>query len=206
MSLPNLLTVWRFPAAVLFLAWYLATGQGGFLEGAMPTWVVFLVLLLLTGAAEISDILDGRLARSRGQVSNLGKILDPYADATYHLTVLFCFASDAWGTWVPLWMVMVTYYREAVVHVVRSLGQEQGLYIHAHWTGKAKTTALGIASVVILLWATVRSAMGLSGPAFGEEMTLVSLPFMWIILLFSLWSGTGYAWRNRALFAGLKAR
>ncbi len=205
MSLPNLLTVWRFPAAVLFLAWYLVTGEGGALQGAMPSWVVFLGLLVLTVAVEISDILDGRLARKLGQVSNLGKILDPYADATFHLTVLLCMASDAWGTWVPLWMVMVTYYREVVVHVVRSLGQEQGLYIHAHWTGKAKTTVLGIACIALLLWATIRSAMGLAGPAFEHEMALVALPFLCLIVLLSLWSGTGYVWRNRSLFAGFKA-
>jgi CDP-diacylglycerol---glycerol-3-phosphate 3-phosphatidyltransferase len=206
MSLPNLLTVWRFPAAVLFLVWYLITGKGGVLEGAMPAWAVFLALLVLSIAVEVSDILDGRLARKLGQVSNFGKILDPYADATFHITVLLCFSTEAWGTWVPLWMVMVTYYREVVVHVIRSLGQERGLYIHAHWTGKAKTTVLGIATIALLLWATVRSAMGLSGEAFGEEMALVALPFMVIIVILSLWSGTGYAWRNRELFAGLKAR
>jgi len=206
MTLPNLLTVWRFPAAVFFLAWYLLTGKGGLLEGAMTGWVVFLVLLVLTIAVEVSDILDGSLARKLGQVSNIGKILDPYADATFHTTVLLCFAFDAWETWVPLWMVMVSYYREVVVNVVRKVGQDQGVYIHAHWTGKAKTTVQAIACIALLLWATVRQAMGLQGEPFGAEMSCLAFPFMWLILILSVWSGTGYAWRNRALFSALKAK
>jgi CDP-diacylglycerol--glycerol-3-phosphate 3-phosphatidyltransferase len=43
---------------------------------------------------EASDLLDGHIARMRGQVSELGKVLDPFADSVSRITYFFCFVTS----------------------------------------------------------------------------------------------------------------
>jgi phosphatidylglycerophosphate synthase len=81
LTLPNLLTCFRFVAAPLLLelAWH------GYKDG-------FLILLAL---AFVSDALDGLTARLTGQVTQLGATLDSWADVIIYLTIAIC----AWWLW-----------------------------------------------------------------------------------------------------------
>jgi CDP-diacylglycerol--glycerol-3-phosphate 3-phosphatidyltransferase len=81
LTLPNLLTGFRFVAAVglLWLAWY---GYG----------IAFMMLLAL---AFLTDLLDGLAARLTGQVSQFGAMLDSWADVITYLTT----AIGCWWLW-----------------------------------------------------------------------------------------------------------
>ena len=69
MTLPNILTLFRIALLAPFISMF-------YIDGAWANWVaVFLYLL-----ACITDYFDGKLARTRNEVSNLGKFLDPIAD------------------------------------------------------------------------------------------------------------------------------
>ncbi len=81
LTLPNLLTGFRFVAApiLLWLAW---NGHG----------VAFMVLLAL---AFLTDMLDGMVARLTGQVTPFGATLDSWADVIIYLTIALC----CWWLW-----------------------------------------------------------------------------------------------------------
>ncbi|MHC4598896.1 MAG: CDP-diacylglycerol--glycerol-3-phosphate 3-phosphatidyltransferase, partial [Planctomycetota bacterium] len=155
MTVPNLLTFLRFFLAPVFLLVYLGSGHGAFLEPILSARAAYIVCLVVVLLSEVSDLLDGYLARRLGQVSNLGKILDPYADSTFHLTCFFAFTTNAHGGWIPLWAVMVLFYREVLIHVVRKLGVERSTFIAARVSGKFKTFCQANTVILLLVYALV---------------------------------------------------
>jgi len=58
---------------------------------------------------EVSDLIDGKVARSSKQVSNFGKLFDPFADIISRSTYFVAFASVAI---TPLWVLVIVLYRE----------------------------------------------------------------------------------------------
>jgi CDP-diacylglycerol--glycerol-3-phosphate 3-phosphatidyltransferase len=200
MTVPNMLTFLRFFLAPLFLLIYLASGTGGFLETALPPRAAYGICLFMVLLAEVSDLLDGFLARRWGQVSNLGKILDPYADSTFHLTCFFAFSTASHGRWIPLWLVMVLFYREVLIHVIRKLGVERGIYISARTSGKFKTFCQA-SSIIGLLGYGMLTGPSLAGdglPLLGS----VDLPLVLITIAVAVtaFSAVDYSWANRNVF------
>jgi len=194
---PNILTLFRLASAPVFLAFFVGSGEGGFLSNLIDSWTGLLICLIVLSLSEISDILDGILARKLNQVSNFGKLLDPYADSTFRLTCFFAFTSQAHGKWVPLWMVMILFYRDLLVTVIRTFGVERGVFVHARASGKIKAIAQGSVVFVTLAVALI----------FGEhhvvyktnEMGLAQM-LMWVVTIVTLWSAFDYFWGNRHLF------
>ena len=86
MNLPNRLTVTRLVLAPVFFLCF-------FLPDIVPSFNAVLyavVLAVLYAVMELTDLLDGRIARSRKLVTDLGKVLDPFADVICHLTFFTC--------------------------------------------------------------------------------------------------------------------
>lgn len=89
MNAPNLITIGRFFLVPLFLLLFFSSlPQANLLS--------FLVLLL----AGLSDMLDGYLARKKGQITDVGKLLDPLADKLMMLSVVFAFVLDQRISWL----------------------------------------------------------------------------------------------------------
>jgi CDP-diacylglycerol---glycerol-3-phosphate 3-phosphatidyltransferase len=204
MSIPNILTLVRFPLAALFvLLWFGAAPGSAGGEFISPP-VLYGLLLGIVVFCEISDLLDGYLARRWDQVSNLGKILDPYADSTFHMTCFICFASGAHGAWYPIWLVLLIYYREVVQGILRKVGAEQGVFIAARPVGKFKTLIQAISCIALLLVATVLSwaeSAGMAWPTTKEFLPTIGIPTMWVVVAISLYSGGVYLWHNRTILA-----
>src|SRR5205085_5207647 len=106
----------------------------------------FIASLLYLGAAA-GDALDGYLARSRGQVSTLGKFLDPLADKLIVTAALVFMVSLGR---VPAWIVVVMIARDLAVNGLRSIASAEGLVIAASDSGKVKT-ALQLCAIMMLL-------------------------------------------------------
>jgi CDP-diacylglycerol---glycerol-3-phosphate 3-phosphatidyltransferase len=136
LNLPNLLTMARIGVIPLVLV---LLDRGGPAD-------CFYAALLFSGAA-LTDLLDGYLARRRGQVSLLGKFLDPLADK------LLVMASLVWmvpmGRIAP-WAVVLLLAREISITALRSIAAGEGLVIAAGESGKAKT-ALQMVGILLLL-------------------------------------------------------
>ncbi|OGY49834.1 MAG: hypothetical protein A2951_00845 [Candidatus Buchananbacteria bacterium RIFCSPLOWO2_01_FULL_56_15] len=105
------------------------------------------IALLVYGLLALTDLLDGRLARSRwGRVTNLGKIIDPLADKLLVLVYLPLVEVNqiAWG------FVAILIGRDIYATTLRILAMEQGQVMAAKFTGKLKTAiSLPLAAVLI---------------------------------------------------------
>ena len=132
-----------------------------------------------------SDWLDGHLARRSGQVTNLGKFLDPLADKILILSALIMLAALDREPSVPAWMVALIASREVAVTGLRAIAREEGFVLGAETLGKAKMTFEIVALVPLLL----HYSYG------GIEFHAAGMVFLWIALVLALWSGVAYHWR-----------
>lgn len=146
MNLPNALTLLRiFIVPLLVVVLLTPFSENWF--GA-PRHIVGVVLFL---AAALTDYLDGHLARSRGQVTRLGQLLDPIADKLLISAALISLVENQLA---PAWAVVIIIGREFAVTGLRSIAAVDGLVIAASKMGKFKmlaqviTVALLIASSV----------------------------------------------------------
>lgn len=145
-----------------------------------------LALIMVLGFM-LTDFLDGKLARAMGEVSTLGKYLDPFSDKISNMTIFMCFIATGYA---PVWMVALIYFRESSVETLRTLAASEGLIMPARRSGKWKTALQGIGIVAILLGAIdpVRAMVP------GLESIWGSFPkvVMGIITAITLISGVDY--------------
>lgn len=136
MTLPMALTTARIVLApVFFLAWQAAArGPAWWLLAA---WVVF-------GLIEVSDLLDGHVARARGQESELGKVLDPFADSIARLTYFLCFTVAGY---MPAWMLLIIVYRDVGVAYIRIIAAGRKEMMAARASGKVKAWVYAVAGI-----------------------------------------------------------
>lgn len=125
LNLPNFLTVLRILLVpVIVVALLDETPDGDILAA-----VVFAV-------AAFTDGLDGYIARSRGDVTTFGKLMDPIADK---LLVTAALVSLVSLNRIAAWVAMVIIAREFAVSGLRMVAAEQGVVLPASWLGKLKT-------------------------------------------------------------------
>ena len=108
MNLPNSLTVIRI-LALPFFAWALFKNGGDDSTWRIIAWCAFFIV-------GMTDVLDGRIARSRNQVSAFGAILDPIADKAFIATALIGLSIlDR----IPWWVTVLILTRELGVTILR---------------------------------------------------------------------------------------
>ena len=130
-NLPNSLTLFRIFLVPILVVILLTKFEGKELWGV----AVFLV-------AALTDVLDGWIARRRGQVTHLGMLLDPLADK---LLVSAAFISLVEEHIAPAWMVVIIIGREFAVMGLRSVASTQQIVIAASMWGKGKMLSQVIA-------------------------------------------------------------
>jgi CDP-diacylglycerol---glycerol-3-phosphate 3-phosphatidyltransferase len=137
MNLPNALTAGRIAATPLIAALPFAN-----------SWPLRLAAFILFTAAAISDYIDGRLARSRKQETDLGRLLDPLADKLlligtfvpmYLLAPEFPFITPLGAVGLPLWIIIIVLGREVFMTVFRQRAKRRGVVIAAIGPAKWKT-------------------------------------------------------------------
>ena len=134
MNLPNGLTLMRIFLVPLLVA-------------VLLTKYNVLIAAMIFLAASLTDLLDGYLARKRGQVTTLGSLLDPVADK---LLISSAFISLVQLQVVPAWMVVIIIGREFAVSGLRSIASAQGFTIDASDLGKIKM-ATQVAAITLLI-------------------------------------------------------
>ena len=171
-NLPNTVTMLRIGAVpvLFFIPW-----------ASSETGCTVLAWCFIVAAS--SDLLDGYLARRGGEVTRIGKLLDPLADKLLVSTalVMLLAAGRLEGIWAGL-MVVVILGRELAVTGLRGIASMQGQVMAAGWQGKLKAVSQNVAVGALLFH---YETLGL--PAHEIGVVLLS-----VAAAFTLWSGYGY--------------
>ncbi|MHB1404524.1 MAG: CDP-diacylglycerol--glycerol-3-phosphate 3-phosphatidyltransferase [Desulfitobacteriaceae bacterium] len=175
MNLPNRLTLVRIilvPVFMVFLLLQVPKGHTIFPHQDIVAAFIFIL-------ASTTDGLDGYIARKRGQVTVLGKFMDPLADK---LLVSAALISLVELGDVPAWLAWVIISREFAVTGLRAIAAADGQVIAASKLGKIKTVTQVVAISAILLKDWPFSLVGIQ----------IGQPILYIALLFTIVSGVDY--------------
>ncbi len=151
-------TVWNFPNQVTIARLILAV-----ILFVVLTWEQYLAGLVLFVVAAATDWLDGWYARRYGQVTALGRILDPFADKVVicgtfiFLTAIPAMLKTPFG--LRPWMVVVIFGREILVTALRSFFEERGADFSASWSGKLKMLLQCVAAGAAMLYLSYESPL-----------------------------------------------
>src|SRR6202521_3199678 len=171
MNLPNALTISRL-VAIPPLMFLLLVQFPYHDQIAAAVFIVF----------SLTDTLDGQLARRQGNVSELGKFLDPLADKLLVLSVLIVLVQEGL---VAAWVVVVIFSRELLITILRSVAGTHGRIIAAAPMAKTKTATQMAAVVLLILQRPYPWLVPLAVLAVG------------ITIIFTVGSGLDYLWRFR---------
>ncbi len=177
-TVPNLLSFVRIALVPVFL--WLVLG---------PEWdVAALAVLVISG---ITDYLDGKIARSLGQTSKLGAILDPVADRLYILAVV---VGLGLREIIPWWLAIILPLRDVLLFSLIPFLRTRGYSaLPVHFLGKAATAGLLYAFPLLLLGDGVGVVADLAN-VFGWAFTIWGVGLYW-------WAGILYTFQLRHLMS-----
>lgn len=191
LNLPNKLTVVRIFMIPIFVVIALAPLNWGVLQlWGSTIEITQLIAAIIFAVASITDWLDGKIARSRGLVTNFGKFADPLADKMLVMTALIVLVGQGLAS---SWIVAIIVCRELAVTGLRLLLVEQGgTVLAAAWPGKIKTMTQMIAIILLLID---------NLPFEGLGIPLADI-MLYICLFFTIYSGIDYFVKNSGVFKG----
>lgn len=193
MNLPNKLTVLRIVLIPFMMFFYLAN--------FIPHGIGKLVALAIFILASFTDMLDGKIARKRNLITNLGKFLDPIADKILTSAVLFLIIAD--GTIPhPYGAIVVTIIiaREFIVAAMRLNAASKGVVVAADIWGKLKTVVQMVALPVCMLVAYIHTC-GFNVPnALTLTIEIISYVLLGAATVLTVISGANYVVKNRECF------
>ncbi len=139
MNLPNKLTIFRIILIPVFIFLFFSDVDNNLIYA----FVVFAV-------AGVTDILDGYIARKFDLVTDLGKVLDPFADKLMLMSVLICLATM---NLIPTWLLIVMIIKELVMVYggIRLYLSHTQVIIPSNQYGKLATVAFYLAICMVLL-------------------------------------------------------
>lgn len=143
------------------------------------TRVTTFISALIFSIASITDYFDGYLARTRGLMTKLGKILDPLADKLLVASTLVMLVDLHF---IQAWIACVIIGRELAVTGLRCVLIENGQDVAASWLGKYKT-GFQIAAIIPLT---------LHYSYFGINFNFIGQFFLYGALIYTIWSGLDY--------------
>ncbi len=171
MNLPNKLTILRIILVLVMIIMQIINIQGDFL-GIPITAIILDVIFVI---ASITDKLDGYIARSKNQITNFGKFLDPIADKILVIVAMIILVEMGK---VPAWIPAIVIFREFVVSGYRLIAVESGgKVIAASIWGKLKTVTQMLAIIVAFI------DVNAFGAAFSGRVTniLINEPVTYTI-------------------------
>ena len=185
MNLPNKLTVLRLILVPIFVVIMMVST-------ALWASAVGLALFII---ASLTDMLDGKIARKHGLVTDFGKFMDPLADKFMVIGAMFVILHRALSVYsdklfanVFFWAFLIVIFRELAVTSIRLVvSGSSGIVVAANMLGKIKTCTQ-IACVICCIAEPV--IYGLL--EMETDFLPVSLVTAGLMLIFTLWSGINY--------------
>lgn len=179
LAIASKVTIARICLIPVFIVCYHLWGD--LWSGAIPAAVFIL--------ASMTDWVDGYLARSRNEVTNFGKFMDPIADKLLVMSAFVLLVGDGRMTGVSCIIILA---REFIISGFRLIASDRGMVLAAGKLGKIKTTLQIIAIVLLLL--------------NNFPFVYVGIPMDKIVLaaavVMTIWSGADYIVKNREILKG----
>ena len=157
----------------------LARTSGALGSGGALAWTSFVLYVFIS----LTDKLDGYLARSRGEVTDFGKFLDPIADK---LSVICAFLYLLELGLVPSWAVLLVVAREFIISGLRMVVAAKGVVVAASDLGKWKTATTMVSICAFLLSITIPVG------SFENVCRMVGYGSLVAALILTAWSGIDY--------------
>ena len=137
MNLPNRLTVLRLIMVPVFIAVMVLP------DSVVPALVTGIIGAFLFITAAVTDMLDGKIARKYGLITDFGKLMDPLADKFMVIGALtvIVYRYDMLRP-VFIWALLVVVFRELAVTSLRLVASTSGgVVVPANMLGKIKTVS-----------------------------------------------------------------
>ena len=180
MNLPNKLTLLRIILIPIFVVIYYIGFTGWYYWAA----AIFII-------AAITDMIDGKIARKTGQVTDFGKFADPIADKLLVMSALLILME--WGK-VSAWIAIILLAREFIISGFRLVAAGKGTVIAAGITGKIKTVVQIVALSVLLFDDPIQKWTGIP----------LGMILLYISAALSVWSCIEYIVKNRQALSQMK--
>lgn len=190
MNLANKLTMLRVILVPVFLIFLIADGIP---YGSLIATLIFIV-------ASLTDQLDGHIARSRNQITNFGKFMDPLADKLLVTAALIALVELHL---IPSWAAVIIIAREFAVSGLRTVAASEGTVIAASWWGKIKTVTQIIAILLLLFKVNIVSIQNINstlftGSFYNTFFNYVPTIALYIAVIMTIVSGIDYFIKNKS--------
>lgn len=184
LNLPNIITFSRLVLSLVLFA----------LMSLDRQWGVCAILFVI---ATLTDVLDGWIARRFHLITQLGRIMDPFADKFITGGVFVFLLPYEQKSGVLPWMVIAVLGREMLVTSLRGFLEQQGADFSASFSGKLKmflqcvslTVALLTMDAACMTWCNDMKA------GLADQVILVRNVLLWTMVAVTLWSGWDYVLR-----------
>lgn len=196
MNLPNKLTIGR----IILVPFFVAVLLIDFPAHNLIALAIFII-------ASITDMLDGKIARSQNLVTDFGKFADPLADKILVLSALLCFIDNNLCSSTAVIIILI---REFTVTSVRLIAASKGEVVAANIWGKVKTVTQMIAIISVLVMQSVIdfcSPLSFFYEGFIADLNqiflLIGEALIWISAVFSVISGVIYIIQNKHIISDM---
>ena len=190
-NLPNKLTMARMLSVPIFMVVMLLP------ESVLPFTTLRAIGALLFILTSLTDMLDGKIARKYGLITDFGKFMDPIADKIMVFGAMICLLVRCPEHWIMyLVLISVTVFREFTVTSMRLIMANKNTVVAANSLGKIKTVMQIIFIVCALIEPSIYYFIEKLLPegrtiAFAQYVPLTYL-FAALTLVFTVWSGVNY--------------
>ncbi len=186
MNLPNKLTVLRIVLVPVFVSLLMISG--------IPH--NYLLAAAVFVAASLTDLLDGKIARKNGIVTDFGKLMDPLADKILVTSAIVVFLSL--GLTGPVEVIIILS-RDLLITSIRLLAASKGDVLAAGMFGKVKTASQMAAIITVMVVKEVEY-LGII-PFINTGANLICQALMWIVAILTLASGIDYVVKYKKYFS-----
>ena len=188
LNLPNLITLSRFGLSLVLFVLMDYSTRSPQNAGWWRTAAFVFVL------AAFTDFLDGYIARRFGQVTTLGRILDPFVDKIIICGAFIFLLGREEESGISRWTTFIVVAREMFITTLRAFLEQQGRDFSAQWAGKIKMILQCLAVPLCLLslspdfheWTDTH--MGFDRFLKLRDITI------WVMVAATIYSGIEYTW------------
>lgn len=193
MNLANKLTLLRIFLVPLFVIFMILDSN---YYGVIIATIIFII-------ASITDKIDGYIARSRNQITNFGKFMDPLADK---LLVTAALVSLVQLDVIPAWAVIIILSREFAVTGLRTLAAAEGKVIAASNWGKLKTVFQMLAIILLLIVESIKIIPSITTTIMTTNLSValieyIPLAIFYIAVIITIISGWDYFAKNKGVIS-----